>query len=57
MKTKCLLVLIAIFLIAACARVPKESVELSATVGRDIAQVYKAHRNLAVVLYPITFLH
>jgi hypothetical protein len=51
MKTKHLLVLIVIFFIAACARVPKESVELSATVGRDIAQVYKAHRNLAVVLY------
>ena len=51
MKTKRLLVLIVIFFIAACARVPKESVELSATVGRDIAQVYKAHRNLAVVLY------
>jgi hypothetical protein len=51
MKTKCFLLLIAVFLIAACARVPKESVELSATVGRDIAQVYKAHRNLAVVLY------
>ena len=34
-----------------CAHVPKESVELSATVGRDIAQVYRAHRELAVVLY------
>lgn len=35
----------------ACAQVPKESVELSATVGRDIAEVYRAHRELAQVFY------
>jgi hypothetical protein len=34
-----------------CAQVPKESVELSATVGRDLATVYKAHRELAQVLF------
>jgi hypothetical protein len=31
--------------------VPKESVELSTTIGRDIAQVYRAHRELAAILY------
>ena len=34
-----------------CASVPKESIELSATVGRDIAEVHKSHRELAVVLF------
>ena len=36
---------------AACAQVPKESVELSTTVGRDVAEVYRAHRELAIILY------
>ena len=36
---------------SACAQVPKESVELSATVGRDVAQVYQAHKELAKLLY------
>ena len=40
-----------LILFTGCAQVPKESVELSATVGRDIAQVYKAHRDLAIILY------
>jgi hypothetical protein len=32
----------------ACAQVPRESVELSVTVGRDLAEVHRAHRELAV---------
>ena len=40
-----------LLLCCSCAQVPKESVELSATVGRDIVQVYKSHRQLAVILY------
>jgi hypothetical protein len=36
---------------SACAQVPKESVELSATVGRDIAQVYQSHKEIAKLLY------
>lgn len=38
-------------LFAACASVPKESVELSATVGRDLAIVHKAHREIAQILF------
>lgn len=34
-----------------CAQVPRESVELSTTVGRDITQAYRAHRELAIILY------
>jgi hypothetical protein len=34
-----------------CAQVPKQSVELSATLGRDISEVYRAHRELALILY------
>lgn len=32
---------------AGCSTVPKESVELSATVGRDLEEVHRAHRALA----------
>lgn len=38
-------------LVAGCAQVPRQSVDLSATVGRDIATVYKAHRELAQILF------
>lgn len=38
-------------LVSSCASVPKESVELSATVGRDIATVHKSHRELAQLLF------
>lgn len=31
-----------------CADVPREAVELSATLGRDLAEVHRAHRSLAV---------
>ena len=41
----------AFFLVAGCAQVPTQSVELSATVGRDIAEVHAAHRELAKVLF------
>jgi cell division septum initiation protein DivIVA len=34
-----------------CTQVPKESVELSATVGRDIAKVHHSHRELVKVVY------
>lgn len=44
-------VIVLIFVFFGCAQVPKESVELSTTVGRDIAEVYRAHRALAVILY------
>jgi hypothetical protein len=38
----------ALLLLGACAQVPRESVELSATVGRDLAEVHRAHRELAI---------
>lgn len=38
-------------IIPGCASVPKESVELSATVGRDIANVHKSHKELAQILF------
>lgn len=34
-----------------CASVPKESVELSATVGRDVIVAYDAHKALAILLF------
>jgi hypothetical protein len=38
-------------LLGACAQVPKESVELSTTVGRDVAVAHESHRKLAQTLY------
>lgn len=48
---KILSLLSIIALITSCAVVPKESVELSATVGRDVVNVYQAHKGLATVLF------
>ena len=42
---------VCIYTLIACAQVPKQSVELSATVGRDIAQVYQSHKEIAILLY------
>jgi hypothetical protein len=46
-----LLLSVCIFTLSACAQVPKQAVELSATVGRDIAQVYQSHKEIAILLY------
>jgi hypothetical protein len=43
--------LLSLQLLAACALVPKESVELSTMVGRDIASVRQSHRQLAETLF------
>ncbi len=43
--------IIIVFLLSDCAQVPKESVELSTTVGRDIAVVHRSHKALATILY------
>ena len=46
--------LLAIFfglLLCSCAQVPREAVELSDTVGRDIAVVHQSHRELAQILF------
>ena len=50
MKTVSRLFLLAAFILAAgCATTPDESIELSATIGRDLAVVHEANRNLAVM--------
>jgi len=53
MITRFVLVTLAMLglLASSCASVPKESVELSATVGRDIATVHKSHKELAHILF------
>jgi uncharacterized phage infection (PIP) family protein YhgE len=38
-------------LISSCAQVPKQSVELSATIGRDLITVHNSHRQLAEMLF------
>jgi hypothetical protein len=50
---KCLnptIIALSLFL-GACAQVPKEAVELSATVGRDIAEMRKSHIALVDIYY------
>ncbi len=51
------LVVLAVFgfalTISACATVPKETIELSNTVGRDLEEVHRSHRALAALLFDI----
>lgn len=42
-----LLVVLVAFSLASCDVVPKETIELSNTVGRDLEEVHRAHRSLA----------
>lgn len=51
MKSSCFVLVAFVALLTACAQVPKESVELSTTVGRDVTTVYKSHRELAKLLF------
>lgn len=41
----------ALLFITACAQVPKESVELSATVGRDVTEIERSHLKLVDALF------
>lgn len=40
-----------IVLLSGCAQVPKESVELSATLGRDLQEVHQSHRRSVDLLF------
>ncbi len=40
-----------LFLVTGCAQVPKEAVELSATVGRDLSEMRKSHTELVKIYY------
>jgi hypothetical protein len=51
MMLRILLIVALIIAITGCAQVPRESVELSATIGRDIAVAHKAHAQLASLLF------
>ena len=45
------LILAALAATLGCASTPKQAVELSATVGRDVASVHKSHRQLVQLLF------
>jgi len=51
MKVKIISLVLPILFLIGCAQVPKESVELSSTLGRDIAATHKAHIQLATILF------
>ncbi len=48
---KTILYFLIVLLFSACSQVPKQSVELSATVGRDLAKIQKSHIQLAELLF------
>ncbi|MCL1036199.1 hypothetical protein L2750_03380 [Shewanella submarina] len=43
--------IISTFMLLGCAQIPKEAVELSATVGRDMVEMKKAHVSLINIYY------
>ncbi|MCK5345320.1 MAG: hypothetical protein KAR20_18045 [Candidatus Heimdallarchaeota archaeon] len=45
------LIVITLILLTGCAQVPKEAVELSATVGRDLSEMKKSHITLVDLYY------
>jgi hypothetical protein len=45
------LVIAAVFLLSGCAQVPKESVELSATISRDLQDLQQSHRQSVDLLF------
>jgi hypothetical protein len=51
MKEKIITISMLVFIFISCAQVPKESVELSATIGRDLAIVHQSHRQIAIILF------
>ncbi|MBL4762057.1 MAG: hypothetical protein JKY93_05080 [Gammaproteobacteria bacterium] len=51
MKLAKIVVITLSLLLSACAQVPKEAVELSATVGRDLAEMKKSHVALVDIYY------
>ncbi len=51
MKYLKLAVITLALLLGACAQVPREAVELSATVGRDISEMRKSHVALVDLYY------
>ncbi|WP_321470984.1 hypothetical protein [Halarcobacter sp.] len=51
MKKNLLFLLFIITLFSSCAQVPKQSVELSTTLGKDIANTHQAHIQLAKLFF------
>jgi len=51
MKAIKILLIAITFFLTGCAQVPKESVELSATVGRDLAKIKESHINFVDLYY------
>lgn len=51
MKLKSICCLLSAMVIVSCASVPKESVELSATVGRDLVIAHESHCQMAEVMF------
>lgn len=46
-----LLTFVCVLFVAGCAQIPKESVELSATLGRDLQEVQQSHRRSVDLLF------
>lgn len=51
MKLRLLIAIISILMTGSCASVPPETVTLSQTLGKDIKELHKAHRNMVQLYY------
>lgn len=51
MRINMFLMMCIVIVFTACAQVPKQSVELSTTIGRDLISVHNSHRELAEILF------
>lgn len=51
MKIKIIASIIVVTMLGSCASIPRESVLLSQTVGKDIKQLHNAHRNMLQLYY------
>jgi len=51
MKTKFILITAVMFIISSCAVVPKETVELSTILGKDLIILHDSHRNMVNLYY------
>ena len=52
---KSIFFLILLLFTTSCSQIPKESVELSATVGRDLSEMHSAHSELVVLYYDMLY--
>ena len=51
MKLKTLILIISVSILGSCASIPKETVLLSQTLGKDLKELHNSHRNMVQLYY------